>query len=190
MKLLRLNPVHTLYGSALGQHCCLCSLHLARSSTLEDLSATWITVSSFLSGVSDHPDDFLLTALCYTEAPCGTIIHPSVYFVRDVYDRLGFTDELNPYVDGLNNFQMSGFVKHEARGHAYMDPWRASLADLGGPELKNCRVLVCGRAGVGKSTLINKVFGSTVVSTTMVLTGEYGNHAWKRPLRIGTDLSE
>lgn len=45
-----------------------------------------------------------------------------------------------------------------------MDPWRATLADLGGPELKNCRVLVCGRAGVGKSTLINKVFGSIVVS--------------------------
>ncbi|KAI1188829.1 hypothetical protein F5B17DRAFT_394021 [Nemania serpens] len=105
--------------------------------------------------------------------PCGTIIHPSVYFVRDVYDRLGFTDELNPYVDGLNNFQMSGFVKHEARGHAYMDPWRASLADLGGPELKNCRVLVCGRAGVGKSTLINKVFGSTV---TQESSNEHGVH--------------
>ncbi|KAI1129440.1 hypothetical protein F5Y10DRAFT_238256 [Nemania abortiva] len=105
--------------------------------------------------------------------PCGTIIHPSVYFVSDVYDRLGFTGELNPYIDGLNNFRLSGFVKHEVEGNAYMDPWRATLADLGGPELKNCRVLVCGRAGVGKSTLINKVFGSIV---TQESSNDHGVH--------------
>ncbi|KAJ2994029.1 hypothetical protein NUW58_g1658 [Xylaria curta] len=106
-------------------------------------------------------------------SPCGTIIHPSVYFVSDVYDRLGFTGELNPYIDGLNNFRQTGFVKHEVEGNVYMDPWRATLADLGGPELKNCRVLVCGRAGVGKSTLINKVFGSIV---TQESSGEHGMH--------------
>ncbi|KAI0408135.1 hypothetical protein F4802DRAFT_550661 [Xylaria palmicola] len=105
--------------------------------------------------------------------PCGTIIHPSVYFVSDVYDRLGFTGELNPYIDGLNNFRHSGFVKQEAQGTAYMDPWRATLADLGGPELKNCRVLVCGRAGVGKSTLINKVFGTVV---TQESSNDHGIH--------------
>lgn len=105
--------------------------------------------------------------------PCGTIIHPSVYFVSDVYDRLGFTGELNPYVDGLNDFRQSSFVKQEVRGTAYMDPWRATLADLGGPELKNCRVLVCGRAGVGKSTLINKVFGSIV---TQESSNDHGVH--------------
>lgn len=106
----------------------------------------------------------MLTVLFHPQVPSGTIIHPSVYFVNDVYDRLGFTGELNPYIDGLNNFRHSGFAKHEVQGNVYMDPWRATLADLGGPELKNCRVLVCGRAGVGKSTLINKVFGATVVS--------------------------
>ncbi|KAI0870076.1 hypothetical protein GGS24DRAFT_505127 [Hypoxylon argillaceum] len=105
--------------------------------------------------------------------PCGTIIHPSVYFVSDVYDRLGFTGELNPYVDGLNNFRLSAFVKHEVEGNISMDPWRATLADLGGPELKNCRVLVCGRAGVGKSTLINKVFGSIV---TQESSNDHGVH--------------
>ncbi|KAI1355018.1 hypothetical protein F5Y01DRAFT_271992 [Xylaria sp. FL0043] len=105
--------------------------------------------------------------------PCGTIIHPSVYFVTDVYDRLGFTGELNQYIDGLNNFRHSGFVKTEIEGSAYMDPWRATLADLGGPELKNCRVLVCGRAGVGKSTLINKVFGSIVTEES---SNDHGIH--------------
>ncbi|KAI1284593.1 hypothetical protein F5Y07DRAFT_393557 [Xylaria sp. FL0933] len=105
--------------------------------------------------------------------PCGTIIHPSVYFVTDVYDRLGFTGELNQYIDGLNNFRHSGFAKNEIEGSAYMDPWRATLADLGGPELKNCRVLVCGRAGVGKSTLINKVFGSIVTEES---SNDHGIH--------------
>ncbi|KAI0866151.1 hypothetical protein F4860DRAFT_459102 [Xylaria cubensis] len=105
--------------------------------------------------------------------PCGTVIHPSVYFTVDVYDRLGFTGELNPYVDGLNKFRQSGFVKHEVEGNVYMDPWRATLSDLGGPELKNCRVLVCGRAGVGKSTLINKVFGAVV---TQESSGDHGVH--------------
>ncbi|KAI1180920.1 hypothetical protein F4777DRAFT_178821 [Nemania sp. FL0916] len=105
--------------------------------------------------------------------PCGSIIHPSVYFVSDVYDRLAFTGELNPYIDGLNNFRTACFVKHEAEGNVYMDPWRASLADLGGPELKNCRVLVCGRAGVGKSTLINKVFGAVV---TQESSNDHGVH--------------
>ncbi|KAI0422110.1 hypothetical protein F5X98DRAFT_326877 [Xylaria grammica] len=105
--------------------------------------------------------------------PCGTVIHPSVYFVSDVYDRLGFTGELNPYTDGLNSFRQVGFIKHEVQGSAYMDPWRATLADLGGPELKNCRVLVCGRAGVGKSTLINKVFGSIVTEES---SADHGIH--------------
>ncbi|KAK5630696.1 hypothetical protein RRF57_006411 [Xylaria bambusicola] len=105
--------------------------------------------------------------------PCGTIIHPSVYFVSDVYDRLGFTGELNQYNDGLNTFRDHSFVKQEVQGSAYMDPWRATLADLGGPELKNCRVLVCGRAGVGKSTLINKVFGSIVTTES---SNDHGIH--------------
>ncbi|GAP87641.1 putative ras GTPase [Rosellinia necatrix] len=105
--------------------------------------------------------------------PSGTIVHPSVYFVSDVYDRLGFTGEIHQYGDGLNNFREVNFVKHEVRGSAYMDPWRATLADLGGPELKNCRVLVCGRAGVGKSTLINKVFGSIV---TQESSNDHGVH--------------
>ena len=44
--------------------------------------------------------------------------------------------------------------------------------DLSVPDLKFVRILVCGNAGVGKSTLINLVFGvgpDEVVSTTSVL---------------------
>ncbi|KAI2643451.1 hypothetical protein GGS21DRAFT_542183 [Xylaria nigripes] len=117
------------------------------------------------------------------KVPCGTIIHPSVYFVTDVYDRLGFTGELEPYLDDLNNFRQSAFVKHESQNNACMDPWRATLADLGGSELKNCRVLVCGRAGVGKSTLINKVFGTVVTEES---SNEHGVHDVDEGFEIDT----
>lgn len=86
-----------------------------------------------------------------------------MYFICDVYDRLGIAGDLSPYLDDLNGFRQSSFVKQEIEGNIYMDPWRANFTDLGGPGLKKCRVLVCGRAGVGKSTLINKVFGTVVV---------------------------
>ncbi|KAI0398217.1 hypothetical protein F5Y17DRAFT_473413 [Xylariaceae sp. FL0594] len=108
-----------------------------------------------------------------TNTPCGTIIHPSVYFICDTYDRLGISGELGPYLDDLNAFRQSNFVKQEIEGIIYMDPWRADFTDLGGPGLKKCRVLVCGRAGAGKSTLINKVFGTVV---TQVSSNEHGVH--------------
>lgn len=91
--------------------------------------------------------------------PWGTIIHPSVYFVSDLYDRLGISDPLASYMDDLIEFRK---IKLKRRGNFSLDPWRADVGDVGSFELKTCRVLVCGRAGVGKSTLINKVFGTIV----------------------------
>ncbi|KAI1814796.1 hypothetical protein GGS20DRAFT_384500 [Poronia punctata] len=106
--------------------------------------------------------------------PCGTIIHPSVYFVCDVYDRLGIAGDLSPYLDDLNSFRQYSLLKHEMGGNIAMEPWRATFADLDRPGLmKKCRVLVCGRAGVGKSTLINKVFGTVV---TQECHTEHGTH--------------
>ncbi|CAJ2506729.1 Uu.00g079150.m01.CDS01 [Anthostomella pinea] len=93
-------------------------------------------------------------------APYGTIIHPSIYFVSDLYDRLGIADPLALFLDDLCTFRQDKFRR---QGRVHVDPWRADLAaDMGGYDLENCRVLVCGRAGVGKSTLINKVFGTIV----------------------------
>lgn len=45
------------------------------------------------------------------------------------------------------------------------DPW-LTLEMEAAPQadVKACRILVCGRTGVGKSTLINKVFGVPMVS--------------------------
>ncbi|KXJ95977.1 hypothetical protein Micbo1qcDRAFT_231121 [Microdochium bolleyi] len=106
------------------------------------------------------------------DAPCGTIIHPSVYFVLDLYNRLGVGESLAPTLDALDAFRRSAFMK---RGRATLDPWIAEseLGSLGRGALKDCRVLVCGRAGVGKSTLINRVFGFPV---TQESSDDHGVH--------------
>ncbi|KAH7034861.1 uncharacterized protein B0I36DRAFT_84926 [Microdochium trichocladiopsis] len=95
------------------------------------------------------------------DAPCGAVIHPSVFFVLDLYNRLGIGESLVPINDALDTFRKTAFMK---RKRDTLDPWIAEseLGALGRGALKDCRVLVCGRAGVGKSTLINKVFGFPV----------------------------
>ncbi|KAH9901759.1 hypothetical protein F4778DRAFT_737580 [Xylariomycetidae sp. FL2044] len=105
------------------------------------------------------------------EVPCGTIIHPSIFFISDLYDSLGLADPLAAYIDDLDPFRRLKVSKSGGRIH--LDPWRADLADYGSAELKNCRVLVCGRAGVGKSTLINKVFGTIVTQESF---NDHGVH--------------
>lgn len=46
-----------------------------------------------------------------------------------------------------------------------LDPWTVERVFRRGDfkELKAFRILVCGRAGIGKSTLINRVFGKDMV---------------------------
>ena len=94
----------------------------------------------------------------------GTIIHPSVFFLADTYSKLGIKQALKHYVDDINGFRTS-YVQGEER-----DPWiverRFDLGDFN--NLKDFRILVCGQAGVGKSTLINKVFGINMVSQELL----------------------
>lgn len=89
------------------------------------------------------------------EAPQGTIIHPSVYFCLDEVVSCA-----------------SIFSKMPAR--ARIESWRAKMLgtehrilnqgfwndeeSLENPHLKAVRILVCGNTGVGKSTIINRVF--------------------------------
>jgi len=92
------------------------------------------------------------------------VVHPSVYFVLDLYNRSGVGESLAAIADPLEAFRGSAFMK---RRRDMLDPWIAEseLGAMGRGTLKDCRVLVCGRAGVGKSTLINRVFGFPVVSS-------------------------
>ena len=95
----------------------------------------------------------------------GTILHPSVYLLRDEYAN-----------DSLN-IQMFGFKN----GTSPLEKWRPKMLGDGAYEVPNqgfwniqvpvslqnpgaIRILVCGNCGVGKSTLINTVFGDEVTT--------------------------
>ncbi|KAI9158009.1 hypothetical protein HJFPF1_05994 [Paramyrothecium foliicola] len=91
--------------------------------------------------------------------PMGTIIHPSVYMIMDTSDK------------GLVSLHASPFYKHLEPWRRYsigtLQPWEQAQKE----ELDDIavRILVAGKAGVGKSSLINKVFG---VSAEQALTSE------------------
>lgn len=98
-------------------------------------------------------------------APQGTIVHPSVYLLLD--------EHINIALD-----------TKEAKLQRYLEDWRERMLgkqngllnfgfwgddnDADDDELDPgaIRVLVCGNTGVGKSTLINKIFGVEVTQSS------------------------
>ncbi|EXJ65084.1 hypothetical protein A1O7_01424 [Cladophialophora yegresii CBS 114405] len=84
----------------------------------------------------------------------GTIVHPSVFCLLDrtprFYEQYRFKSmkkELADYRDRCLE-----------EGDGAIPPWLEGL-ELQASGVKAFRILVCGKTGVGKSTLINKVFG-------------------------------
>ncbi|KAI1418825.1 hypothetical protein F5Y12DRAFT_721615 [Xylaria sp. FL1777] len=93
--------------------------------------------------------------------PCGNIIHPSMFATLDrnarYYDQGVFKTRKR---------DLSGFLECiDDQGKSL--PWLEGLS-LQETGVSAFRILVCGKTGVGKSTLINKVFGveMTEESTT------------------------
>lgn len=86
--------------------------------------------------------------------PQGTIIHPSVYLLLDVSENIGFDDN-----------QAELRLRLEEWRKKIINPtfWRHHDTRVD-EKLEAIRILVCGNCGVGKSTLINKVFDVPVVS--------------------------
>ncbi|THZ23904.1 hypothetical protein D6C90_09289, partial [Aureobasidium pullulans] len=96
----------------------------------------------------------------------GTIIHPSVYFVMDVYARHGIELAMKPFQKDIDRFR-------DEQHSDMRDPWLTMLETAPQGDVKACRILVCGRTGVGKSTLINKVFGVPMTIESHMKQGDH-----------------
>lgn len=90
----------------------------------------------------------------------GTIIHPSVYLLIDEHMSVALENKevkLQRQVEDWRE-RMLGADKHGMLNEHWQE-----LGD-DSPNPGAIRVLVCGNTGVGKSTLINNIFGVDVVS--------------------------
>ncbi|KAH7060920.1 hypothetical protein B0J12DRAFT_650686 [Macrophomina phaseolina] len=121
--------------------------------------------TSYLRSGDRRPfENGLLRGLC-KEAPWGTIVHPSVYFLLETYPRLGIKKALKDLEADLQKFRDESMIS------AGPSPWvriREFTADT-----QSCRILICGNTGVGKSTLLNRVFG---IELTEEHDGQRGRH--------------
>ncbi|KAF4878685.1 hypotheticall protein [Colletotrichum siamense] len=97
----------------------------------------------------------------------GTVIHPSVYFLVDCYPTLGIPKALGSLMDHLESFRSSLKYLSE-KVEATFDPWRQDFLMS-----TSCRILICGNTGVGKSTLLNRVFG---IAMTQENSNQRGEH--------------
>ncbi|KAH0421262.1 hypothetical protein CcaCcLH18_13537 [Colletotrichum camelliae] len=97
----------------------------------------------------------------------GTVIHPSVYFLVDCYPTLGIPKALGNLMDHLESFRSSLKYLSE-KVEASFDPWRRDFLMS-----TSCRILICGNTGVGKSTLLNRVFG---IAMTQENSNQRGEH--------------
>ncbi|KAI0449713.1 hypothetical protein F5B21DRAFT_493341 [Xylaria acuta] len=94
-------------------------------------------------------------------SPYGNIIHPSTFAILDRNARYYDQGVFKARKRDLSAFLE--YIDDQGRPHPWLEG--ITLQDTG---VKAFRILVCGKTGVGKSTLINKVFGveMTEESTT------------------------
>ncbi|TDZ55120.1 Uncharacterized protein CTRI78_v005652 [Colletotrichum trifolii] len=99
----------------------------------------------------------------------GTIIHPSVYFLLDNYPEIAKSKALDFLKGHLDFYRAHYMIPILNGGEAKSDHWIQEVL----PEHSSCRILICGNTGVGKSTLLNKVFG---IPMTQESSDERGQH--------------
>ena len=91
------------------------------------------------------------------------IIHPSVYFLCEVYRKRLETERWQvALAKDLYDFRLRFLKQNPDRDDE--SPYRPWLPSHAAQQNEPCRILVCGGTGVGKSTLLNKVFGTELVS--------------------------
>jgi len=89
----------------------------------------------------------------------GTILHPSIYLL------------LQNYIQLENSIRDSGFLPKIANQWENMytrkiELWAKAPDDIADRPADVVRILVCGNAGIGKSSLIDSVFGEVKVYGT------------------------
>ncbi|KAL8664470.1 MAG: hypothetical protein Q9202_003020 [Teloschistes flavicans] len=110
-------------------------------------------------------------------APQGTIIHPSVYCCLDEFIVQAPSLPKMPDRGRIENWRakMLG-TEHHVRNQGFWSDGDL-LEDDG---LKAIRILVCGNTGVGKSTLINQVFGVNVDHQVRLLIANAGSMTYRK----------
>ena len=99
-------------------------------------------------------------ALCYAKccvAAQGTLIHPSVYLIFEVYPHVAVSSGDLSYRKSIEELRDCSIPPTQAVF------WNEDAPILQEEDTSPVRILVCGNTGVGKSTLINEVFGEVMV---------------------------
>lgn len=142
----------------------LVSAKFSPARTWEFCQATGKSVSRALLLFSPHPLAAFLTFIHFDTAIDGTVVHPSVYFLLDTYASLGIEKAIGALKPHLEPFREQ--LKYLHNGEvALSDPW---IRDIQHPD-SSCRILICGNTGVGKSTLLNEVFGIPMAGVPLEL---------------------
>jgi GTPase SAR1 family protein len=142
--------------------------HSKESKVFQHQRKIWNNLSKALLGWND-------------KGPWGNVVHHSVYSILDRNNKL--------YDQGLfkiRKVELADFEERCIEDNGEMAPWLDGL-HLQASGVKAFRILVCGKTGVGKSTLINKVFGveMTEESTTYAQGAHDINKAFESPNHPG-----
>ncbi|KAL9624231.1 MAG: hypothetical protein Q9160_001478 [Pyrenula sp. 1 TL-2023] len=114
-----------------------------------------------------NPDSNILRGYC-SFAPHGTIIHPSVFQLLDESPTISLQKKIWTCREQIETCRKDIIGEGGSRNLLNQGFWcdREGIEEQG---LQSLRILVCGNTGIGKSTLINLVFGVPIVSRHIVI---------------------